>query len=186
MPLFLIIAIIMTKVVDLKTYRLQAQEKRGFGPWKKRFSESYDSRTRLSDISDKTLYYLSQPGENSSNAYYEIIMGILDLGPAVEFHYLDNQDQMRVVDIHLFLADQLRFEMMRRLDWIRSFAGCDFSLLEMVQEFDTIKNKCRERPPELARSNTNYSEYSHLTDGDKEVFIRRMLQEALDSFKQRI
>jgi hypothetical protein len=176
----------MTKVVDLKTYRLQAQEKRGFGPWQKRFSESYDSRTRLSDLSDKTLYYLSQPGENSSNAYYELIMGILDLGSAVEFHYLDNHDQMRVVDIHLFLADQLRFEMMRRLDWIQSFAGRNYSLLEMVQEFDTLKNSCREHPPDLARSNTNYSEYSHLTDGDKEVFIRRMLQEALDSFKKRI
>jgi hypothetical protein len=176
----------MTKVVDLKTYRLQAQEKRSFGPWQKRFSESYDSRSRLSDISDQTLYYLSQPGENSSSAYYEIIMGILDLGSAVEFHYLDNPDQMRVVDIHLFLADQLRLEMMRRLGWVRSYGGRDYSLLEMVQEFDTIKNKCREHPPDLARSNTNYSEYAHLTDGDKEVFIRRMLQEALDSFKKRI
>ena len=176
----------MTKVVDLKTYRLQAQEKRGFGPWQKRFSESYDSRTRLSDISDKTLYYLSQPGENSSNAYYEIIMGILDLGLAVEFHYLDNQDQMRVVDIHLFLADQLRFELMRRLEWILSFEGVNYSLLEMVQEFEKIKNKCRERPPDLARSNSNYSAYTQLTDGDKEVFIRRMLQEALDAFKKRI
>lgn len=176
----------MTKVVDLKTYRLQAQEKRGFGPWQKRFSESYDSRTRLSDISDKTLYYLSQPGENSSNAYYELIMGILDLGLAVKFHYLNNRDQMRVVDIHLFLADQFRFEMMRRLDWILSFEGCNYSLLEMVQESDTIKNKCRQRPPDLARSNSNYSEYTQLTDGDKEVFIRRMLQEALDTFKKRI
>jgi len=176
----------MAKVVDLKTYRLRAQEKRGFGPWQKRFSESYDSRTRLSDISDKTLYYLSQPGENSSNAYYELIMGILDLGLADEFHYLDNQDQMRVVDIHLFIADQLRFELMRRLDWIKSFEGMAYRLLEMVQEFDTIKNKCRERPPDLARSGANYSEYTHLTDGDKEVFIRRMLQEALDTFKNRI
>lgn len=176
----------MAKVVDLKTYRLQAQEKRGFGPWQKRFLESYDSRTRLSDISDKTLYYLSQPGENSSFAYYELIMGILDLGPAVKFHYLNNRDQMRVVDIHLFLADQFRFEMIRRLDWILSFAGSNYSLLEMVEEFDTIKNKCRQRPPELARSNSNYSEYTQLTDGDKEVFIRRMLQEALDTFQDRI
>ena len=138
----------MAKVVDLKTYRIQALEQRGFGPWRKRFSEAYDSKTRLADLSDKTLYYLSQPGENSSNAYYELIMGILDLGPAVEFHYISNQDQMRVVDIHLFLADQLRFEMMRRLEWILSFEGGNYSILEMVQEFDNIKNKCRERPPE--------------------------------------
>ena len=135
----------MAKVVDLKTYRLQAQEKRGFGPWQKRFLESYGSRTRLSDISDETLYFLSQPGENSSHAYYELIMGILDLGPAVKFHYLNNRDQMRVVDIHLFLADQFRFEMIRRLDWILSFAGSNYSLFEMVEEFDTIKNKCKQR-----------------------------------------
>jgi hypothetical protein len=176
----------MTKVVDLKTYRSRALEQRGFGPWQKRFSESYDSRTRLSDISDKTLYYLSQPGENSSNAYYEIIMGILDLGQAAKFHYLNNHDQMRVVDIHLFLADQFRFEMMRRLEWILSFEGGNYSLLLMVQEFVKIKNKCRQRPPDLSRSNSNYSEYTKLTDGDKEVFIRRMLQEALDAFKKRI
>lgn len=176
----------MTKVVDLHNYRRQVLEKRGFGPWQKRFSESYNSRTRPSDLSDKTLYYLSQPGENSSNAYYELIMGILDLGPSAEFHYLDNRDQMRVVDIHLFLADQLRFEMMQRLNWLLSYGGSTYSLLEMIQEFNTIKTICRQNPPDLARSNPSYSEYSQLTDGDKEVFIRRLLQEALDRFKERI
>ena len=92
---------------------------------------------------------------------------------------------MRVVDIHLFLADQLRFEMMQRLDWLLRYGGSNYSLLEMVQEFDTIKIKCRQNPPDLARSNPNYSEYTQLTDGDKEVFIRRLLQEALDQFKER-
>jgi len=176
----------MTKVVDLKSYRIRVQELRSFGAWQKRFSESYNSRTRLADISDQTLYYVSQPGENSSHAFYELIMGILDFGPSIEFHYLDNRDQMRVVDIHLFLADQFRFEMMRRLDWILGFEGSSYSLLEMVQQFDTLKNKCRVRPPELARTNSNYAEYTKLTDGDKEVFIRRMLQEALDAFKKKM
>ena len=176
----------MTKVVDLRSYRIRAQELKSFGAWQKRFSESFNSRTRLADISDKTLYYVSQPGENSSLAFYEFIMGTLDLGPPFEFHYLDNRDQMRVVDIHLFLADQFRFEMMRRLDWILSFEGSSYSLMEMVQQFDTIKNKCQERPPELARSNSNYAEYTQLTDGDREVFIRRMLQAALDAFKKKI
>ena len=176
----------MAKVVDLKSYRIRSQELRSFGPWQKRFSETYNSRSRLADISDQTLYYLSQPGENSSTAYYELIMGILDLGLAVEFHYLDNREQMRVVDIHLFLADQFRFEMMRRLEWILSFEGSNYSLLEMVQQFDSLKNKCRQRPPVLARPDSNDEEYARLTDGDKEVFIRRMLQEALDAFEKKI
>ena len=93
---------------------------------------------------------------------------------------------MLVVDIHLFLADQMRFEMMRRLEWIRTFEGGKYSLLDMVQEFKNIKTKCRKHPPVLAESNLDYATYTQLTIGDKEVFIRRMLQEALDAFKERL
>lgn len=178
----------MTKVVDLQTYRTKALEQRGFGPWQKRFgeSESFDSKTRIAGLSDSTLYYLAQPGESSSIAYYEFIMGILDLGAASKFHYLGNRDQMIVVDIHLFLADQMRFEMMRRLGWIRTFEGGKYSLLNMVQDFEKIKTKCRQHPPLLVESNPAYTTYTQLTIGDKEVFIRRMLQEALDAFKERL
>ena len=176
----------MTKIVDLQTYRIRALELRGFDPWQKRFGESFDSTTRIVDLSDSTLYYLAQPGESSSVAYYEFIMGILDLGAAPKFHYLGNRDQMMVVDIHLFVADQMRFEMMRRLEWIRSFEGGKYSLLNMVQEFEKVKTKCREHPPDLSESNPDYVTYTQLTIGDKDVFIRRMLQEALDAFKERL
>ena len=91
-----------------------------------------------------------------------------------------------MVDIHLFLADQFRFEMMRRLGWVLGFEGRNYSLMEMIQQFVTIKNNCRERPPELAGTHPNYAEYSQLTAGDKEVFIRRMLQEALDAFEEKM
>ena len=176
----------MTKIVDLQSYRTRALEQRGYGPWQKRFGESFDSTTRIVDLSDNTLFYLAQPGESSSIAYYELIMGILDLGTATKFHYLGNRDQMIVVDIHLFLADQVRFEMMRRLGWIRTFEGGNYSLLNIVQEFEKVKTKCRQQPPLLAESNPAYTTYTQLTIGDKEVFIRRMLQDALDAFKERL
>jgi len=113
-------------------------------------------------------------------------MGVLGLGPAIKFYYLDNSDQILVVDLHLFLADQVRFEMMRRLKWISGFEGMKYSILEMVQEFNKVKEICRANPPELAGSNSDYAEYNQLTTGDKEVFIRRMLQEALDAFIKRL
>ena len=133
----------MTKVVDLQTYRTKAVEQRGFGPWQKRFHETFDSTTRLENLSDTTLYFLAQPGELSSVAYYEVIMGVLHFGDASEFYSLDNSDQMLVVDLHLFLADQVRFEMMRRLKWITGFEGIKYSILQMIQEFDRIKENCR-------------------------------------------
>ena len=175
----------MPKIVNLQNYRAKALEQRSYGPWQKRFGESYGIHTKLSDLSDKTLYYLALPGDSSTNAFYEFIMGVLDLGTSSKFHYLENKDQLMVVDIHLFLADQMRFEMMRRLEWIRTFEGGKYSLLNLVQEFEKVKTKCREHPPILAESNPDYAAYTQLTIGDKEVFIRRMLQEALDAFKER-
>ena len=155
-------------------------------PWRKRFSEAFDLKTRLADLSDPTLYFLAQPGEHSAVGYYEFIMGVLDLGVAAKFHYLDNRDQMRVVDMHLFLADQMRFEMMRRLGWIQGFEAEKFSLLELVRGFDRIAERCRKKVPQLALSYPEYASYSALADADKDVFIRRLLQPALDAFKERL
>ena len=176
----------MTKVVNLQEYRTKATEQRVFGVWQKRFTETFDSTTRMADLSDTTLYFLAQPGEPSSVAYYEVIMGILDLGLAAKFHYLDNRNQMLVVDLHLYLADQIRFELMHRLRWITGFEGQKYSILEMIQNYNSVRQSCRANPPELSAANSAYSEYIQLTPGDKEVFIRRMLQEALEAFKKRL
>ncbi len=176
----------MTKIINLQLYRTIALEKRIFGPWERRFGATYGLKTRLSDLSDKVLYYLAQPGEPSSVAYYELIMGILDFGTAPNFHYLNNENKMAVVDSHLFLADQVRFEMMWRLEWIKNFEGRKFGLIELVQDFENIRAKCRENPPKLAKSNPDYHAYTRLTHGDKEIFIRQMLQKALEAFKERV
>lgn len=176
----------MTKIVNLQTYRNKALGQRSFGPWQKRFGENYGIHTRLSDLSEKTLYYLALPGDNSSNAFYEFIMGVLDLGPAPKFHYLENKDQLMVVDIHLFLADQVRFELMRRLEWLQRFSAENTTLLEMVQKSEELKVASKDAPPVLAETHPEYNDYQKLARGDKEVFIRRLLQEALEVFKKRI
>ncbi|MBW1835978.1 MAG: hypothetical protein JRF71_00855 [Deltaproteobacteria bacterium] len=176
----------MTKIVNFQAYRTRALEQRGFGPWYKRFGESYGEKTRLSDLSEKTLYLLSLPGETSAMAFYELIMGILDLGKASKFYYLDKEEQMQVVDIHLFLADQSRFEIMRRLGWLDRFASEKDSLLEMVQACEKVMAFCKHNPPELAESHPDYNAYKALTQLDRETFIRRMLPQALETFKKRI
>ena len=176
----------MEKVVDIKAYRAKAFKERAFGPWQTRFNESFDIDIRLSGLSDKTLYFLAQPGESSSVGYYELIMGILDLGLAAKFNYLSNREQMRVVDIHLFLADQVRFEIMRRLKWLAYLPCKTQDLVHMVQDFDILKAACKATPPELAASHPDYDAYRRLAPGDKEVFIRRMLRDALETFKERL
>jgi hypothetical protein len=113
-------------------------------------------------------------------------MGILGLGPPTKFDYLPSEEQMRVVDIHLFLADQMRFEMMRRLEWLDSLPCQNTRIIEMVQDFDEVKTVCRDNPPGLAPSHPGYGSYQKLATRDKEVFIRQMLREALEKFQERL
>ena len=113
-------------------------------------------------------------------------MGTLDFGTATKFYYLEKRNQMVVMEIHLFLADQIRFEMMRRLGWIGSFTSMRYTLLEMVQLFERIKAFCNSNQPKLAKSHPDFASYCKLTSADHEVFIRRLLPEALDTYKVQI
>jgi hypothetical protein len=176
----------MAKIISLINLREEALEKKVFGPWKKRFGNFFTKGTRLSDIPDKTLLYLSQPGEESASAFYELIMGVLDLGPAVKFSFLDKQDQLYVMEVHLFLSDLFRFEMMRRLGWIDPIACSLKSLIELIKNFDKYKNFFRETPPHLSETHPDFNAYQNLHERDKEGFIRRLLPGALDIFQRKL
>ena len=176
----------MAEIVNLRTYRTRMVEQRGFGPWQKRFGETYDQKTILADLSDKTLYLLAQPGEEYSVAFYELIMGILGIGKALKFYYLDEKEQIMVMNSQLFLADQVRFEMMRRLGWLKSFPCDSYSLLEIVEDFDKVDALCKRKIPEIAAHHPNYPDLKEIVGMDREVLIRRMLPEALEAFKQRL
>lgn len=176
----------MAKIVDLQSYRTRAIAEKVFGPWKIRFQESCNEKSVLPDLSDRTLFRLAQPGDESSLAFYELIMGALKLGEALKFYYLDKGEQLMVVDIHLFLADQVRFELMHRLDWIESFPCQRRSLLELIHESDKLKLNIGENSPELAKSHADYDYFRELTARDKDAFIRRLLPKALEAFKERL
>ena len=74
---------------------------------------------------------------------------------------------------------------MCRLGWIISFPGEDYTLLEMVQAFETIKAEVRQKPVELPRSHPEYNAYNELTNADKQVFMRRKIVAALKEFGTR-
>ena len=176
----------MTKIVDLDQYRLSVAEKRAFAPWRQRFGESCKVGTTLPDLSDQTVYHLSVPGEESTTAYYELIMGALGLGLAAKFFYLENEQQMRVVDIHLVLADQVRFDLMRRLQWVSEYPAGHIALLALVMEFDHFKTVLKEQPLRLDTHHPGYEVYESLIPREQASFIRRLLPKALDTFKARI
>ncbi len=176
----------MAKIVNLREYKNRNAAERGFGPWRYRFGESFGPGTMLADLSDSTLYFLAMPGESGANAFYELIMGVLEFHQYPSFDSLDKTRQLLVMDIHLFLADQVRFEMMRRLGWLENIPGERFSLTEMVADFDSVRTACMGLSPNLAASRPGHEAFQQLTRGDKEVLIRQMLQDALKAFEERV
>ncbi|MFH2219719.1 MAG: hypothetical protein ABII68_08670 [Pseudomonadota bacterium] len=174
----------MTKIVDLQAYRTKTVEERGFGYWHRRFGEQYSRQTTLPDLSDRTLYLLALPGEKNAIPFYELIMGVLGIGEPLKFYYLEKEAQMRVMDIHLFLSDQVRFEMMRRLGWLGSYPCEKHRLLEMVRDVDNIKALCKNKLPVLASTHPDFKLYEAAKGMDKEVIIRRLFPKALLAFKE--
>jgi hypothetical protein len=174
----------MAKVIPMDDYRNFRALRAGYSHWRRKFNEAFDARTNLSQLGPATLSYLAEPGDRSAAALYALILGFLGYGLHDTFESLDSHSQSHVLDIHLFMVDQVRFEMMFRLGWLDYFIANRVPLFEMVMEFDRIKLACQTHPPRLARDHPDYETYCSLIDRDKQVLIRRMLPLALETFKK--
>ncbi|MCP4747818.1 MAG: hypothetical protein GY874_17025 [Desulfobacteraceae bacterium] len=172
----------MAEIVNLSDVREKIALRDGFALWRKRFPEQFDFRIRLLDLTPETLHRLAVPCEDSTYLINAMIIGFLGFGVNLAFESLEMRFQEKVVDIQLFVSDQVRFEMMYRLCWIERFIGNQYALFKMVRKFDKVYSDCMRQPPQLAKKHSCYEDYSRLFDRDKEVFIRRMLPAAMDAF----
>lgn len=160
----------------------QMAARKGFHGWTHRFSESYDENTRLEDLSDSTLGALIRGGEDASMPLYELILGVKGLGMGPRFYFMENVDKMAIMDITLFLLDQLRFEAMRRLGWVDDHPTFHVPLMDLVEQFTGRFSSIRHQTPSLSSSHPLYSEYVATFEGDRSSFVRRLIPEVLDVF----
>jgi hypothetical protein len=172
------------EIVSISEYRERSAVKAGYRQWSRFFNEAFDARTRLRDLRPVVLCRLAEPGRSSDLLFYGLIIGFLGRPADERFETLDKRTQMHVLDVHLFLADQIRFEMMRRLGWLVRFGAEEHTIFELVRQFDRLKQHCQSHPPVLAANHPGFEHYARLVDQDKQVFIRRMFQSALETFKR--
>jgi hypothetical protein len=174
----------MAQIVHIATYREQSACQAGFKQWRRCFKEDFNGQTRLGDLKPAILCRLADPAEPCEVLYYPLILGFLGHGVDHPFEFLENRIQIQVVDIHLFLADQVRFEMMRRMGWLACFNAGQYPLFDMVRRFNQVRELCQQSPPHLAETHTGYAEYKVLVPRDQQVFIRRLFPMALEAFKR--
>ena len=175
----------MSNLIDLDHYRNSQACKRGFAPWSRQFKESYQKETKFVDLSNSTIGYLAAPGEKSAFIFYQLIMGVLNLGSALKLEYLKPADRLRVVDTHLFLSDLVRYEMMRRIEWIDSYNKKDQSLLQLIVDYSESDYYRYTDPPLLLETHPEYDSFIQKIPREREVMIRQLFPDALITFKKK-
>jgi hypothetical protein len=176
----------MTKVIDIHSYKARQAAERGFRSWRAHFRDCFDLQTRLSDLSNKTLAFLVQSGPETQGLIYDLIMGALGLGSGAKFFYIDGQAKMRVLDISLFLLDQIRFECMRRLGWIVGPPAAHHPIIELVISFDELKDVYEHQLPTVLEANPEYHAYQQTFHGDRGMFVRRQIPAAIAAFLEAV
>lgn len=172
----------MAEVIQLKSFKRKQAAIRGFRSWSKRFGEKLDEQTRLSDLSDETLLFLISPGDQNVFVLYELVMGVLDLGPSSDFFHLDKAGKMEVIDISIHLLDQFRFECMRRLNWLKSGAAQPLSIIELIEQYPLQKVQGPAAIPSLNKFHPKYRVFQELPELERETFIRKQIPEAIEEF----
>ena len=174
----------MSNVIDMKGFLDNRAVERAQNLWKVRFPEELKASTLLADLSDRTILTLAQLGQDITNIVYDLVMGVLGLGPVTKLDVLDGQSKIQVVDASLFLIDQFRWDMMARLGWIHGYAGEEHPLVELILDCRAIKARFSPPFPLLNETHANYEEYMQRRNIDGESMLRSMIPAAMAAFNQ--
>lgn len=174
----------MADITYLDSYKSQRMNDRIHHFWQEQFSEVYNSQFGFTSISDKSLLFLAQPDEKSTFLLFQLIIHALELNPSDDFSTLQSSQKSKVLDIQLFLADRIRFEMMKRLGWLENYNGQSTSIMEIISEFGRFQYKDNQHPPQLSKNHQNYREFLELIDRDKGVFVRKLFPDLIEAFEK--
>ena len=169
----------MKDVIDLETARLKKRASKAFRNWTGQFKEEFGISTSLSQISLRALSFLAVGKEKNSFYIYDLIMNLQDLGSGFEINELSVKDKMKVMNCYLFMIDRIRFEFMKRLGWLENYPGEDFSLVELITQFDQLAPGLQAKTPTLSKEYPSYDKFSKMNLFEKEEFIRKLIPKAL-------
>ncbi len=175
----------MGELIDFQQGRKHLLALKGFQHWRRRYGGCYGEATTVKDLPDDVLYHLIQ-GENANGgAIEELVWGVLE-ARATQRGEPEPGSRMASMDITLFVLDQLRFEAMRRLGWITQHPLADVPLIEMIDLFAERYAATQHWTPPLAESHPRYADYCAAFEGDRDVFLRRMIPELIETFEERV
>jgi len=176
----------MTNIIQLEQYRKRKLGQVGFKLWNAKFRKTFDETTAIHDLPDSVLLFLASPGEKSAGIIYQLIQQLKYPVEKLDDGVGTNEMEMDLMDIHLYLLDKVRFEMMLRLGWIDNYDSREKAILDLILEFDKSMIGSFDAPPQLCKNHPQFEDYQNLINREKELFIRKLFVNALIEFNSKI
>lgn len=178
----------MTEPVSLQAHKLKKSTQRGFREWRRLFPglKEADETTRIMDLPDEVLLFLSEDIPQSRVLIYDLLMGVYGLGSGYEFESLAPDQVSALLDPFFLITDLLRFDCLRRLGWAYPAPGAAMPLIELVLMIQNGVPPDLQGAPELTAEHPAYKLLQHPSLLEQAVFLRRHIPEAIRRFREKI
>lgn len=112
-------------------------------------------------------------------------MRALGLGSGSEFQNLPPRELNPLLDLFFLVIDLIRFECMRRLDWIEGLPLAAEPIITLIRRFYKEGPPPLLEVPRVAAGHPEYEKYRQLTPMEKQAFLRRSIPRAVAAFKEK-
>ena len=174
----------MSNLINIAHYKLSKQEEQSFSRWPARLGYAPGKGEALTDLPDEVLLTLAELGPEATLALYDLVLGVREWGAGEGFTYLEPPNKMEALDSFLFMADQMRFEVMRRLGWLECGDDVEQGLVALAAA-PRSGNAMSE--DDSFRLTTAYPDYGRVSDRMKyepQAVVRSIIPEALKAFRE--
>lgn len=178
----------MKEPVSLQSHKMKKAAQRGFREWRRLLPGlgEADEQTRIMDLPDEALLYLSEDVPQSRVLIYDLLMGVYRLGSGYEFESLAPDQVSMLLDPFFLITDLLRFECLRRLGWAYPAPGAAMPLIELVLAIRNGVPPDLQGAPELTSDHPAFKLLQHPSLLEQAVFLRRHIPEAVSRFREKI
>ncbi len=176
----------MGELYDLEQARNLKAAQRCFGRWERRLGHTPAAGDKVTDLPDLVLGRLAELDSEATLAIYDLVLGVRGWGAGERFIYLESKPKMEALDAFFFVADQVRFELMRRLGWVEDLAGEHHSLLELAARPLDIQAGFQPKVPRLIPAYHRYQELKERLFLEPGAVVRSLIPEALLVFRRRV
>ncbi|MEW5912625.1 MAG: hypothetical protein AB1814_08720 [Thermodesulfobacteriota bacterium] len=176
----------MGRVVSLAQARAQKMAAASFGRWPQRVDHRPRPSDRLSDLPSHVLDALAQLKHQATLALYDVVLGVRGWGPGERFYYLEARPKLEALDAFLFLADQVRWDLMHRLGWLAEGPAQKYPILELARRNREIQAQFGPEPPRLTEDYPGFERVRRRLKMEPEAVVRSLIPQALAAFKEHL